>query len=117
MIVVAKILKTIAPGTLSLSRPIIKIKVRRANNTGADFKSPKPTKVAGLSTTIPAFFKPIIAKNNPIPAPIQNFNDLGMALIRYALNGEMLIIKNKIPEHKTAANACCHVKPIPNTTA
>ena len=82
IIVVAKILITIAPGILSLSRAIIKIKVSKASNTGADFKSPNPTKVAGLSTTIPAFFNPIIAKKRPIPAPIPNLRDLGIAFIR-----------------------------------
>ena len=113
----ASILITIAPGIFNLSKAIIKVNVNSANKTGADFKSPSPTRVAGLSTTIPAFFNPIIARNNPIPAPIPNFKDLGIALIKYALNGDMLIIKNKIPEQKTAANACCHVNPIPKTTA
>ena len=91
--------------------------VNNANKTGADFKSPNPTKVAGLSTTIPAFLRPIIARNKPIPAPIPNFRDFGIAFIRYALHGDKLISKNKIPEQKTAANACCHEKPSPKTTA
>jgi len=47
--------------------------------------------VAGLSTTIPAFLRPIIARNKPIPAPIPNFRDFGIAFIKYALNGDKLI--------------------------
>ena len=82
IIVVARILITIAPGIFNLSKAIINVNVNKANKTGADFKSPNPTKVAGLSTTIPAFLRPIIARNNPIPAPIPNFKDLGIAFIK-----------------------------------
>ena len=44
-----------APGTPRRSRTAMMIKPRPASNTGADAMSPKPTRVAGLSTTTPAF--------------------------------------------------------------
>ena len=68
--------------------------------------SPKPTKVAGLSTTTPAFFKPMIARNKPIPAPTPNFIDLGILLMIYFLAGVILKPINTIPAINTAASAC-----------
>ena len=50
---------------------------KTANATGGLVRSPNPTNVAGLSTTIPAFWKPINAMKKPIPAPIANFNCFG----------------------------------------
>ena len=67
--------------------------------------SPSPTRVAGLSTTTPAFFKPIIAKNKPIPAPIPSFMPFGILLMMYFL-GVILKPRNTIPAINTAANAC-----------
>ena len=43
--------------------------------------------VAGLSTTIPAFLRPIIARNKPIPAPIPNFKILVLRLSSMLLKG------------------------------
>ena len=51
------------------------------SNTIGFVKSPSPTKVASFATTIPAFFKPIKAINNPIPALTANFKFVGIALI------------------------------------
>ena len=68
--------------------------------------SPKPTSVAGLSTTTPAFFNPMIARNKPIPAPTPNFILLGMLLMIHCLAG---VTDNKMktkPATKTAVKAC-----------
>ena len=48
---------------------------------------------------------PIIAKNNPIPAPIPSLRLLGIELINHALIGVNEIIKNNIPATRTAPNA------------
>ena len=71
----------IDPGTPRLSKIAIIANPTAANITGIELTSPKPTKVAGLSTTTPAFFNPIIAKNNPMPAPTPNFILFGMLFI------------------------------------
>ena len=76
------------------------------NNTGQLDTSPKPTSVAGLSTTTPAFFNPMIARNKPIPAPTPSFIDFGMLLIMYLRAGVTLSPINTIPATNTAANAC-----------
>ena len=48
---------------------------------------------------------PMIAKNNPMPAPIPNFKLLGMELIIQALKGVSDMIKKTIPATNTAPNA------------
>ena len=53
----------------------------------------------------PIISSPIIAKNNPIPAPIPSFKLLGIELINHALIGVKDIIKNNTPATKTAPSA------------
>ena len=66
----AKIPMIIEPGIPLLSNTAIIPKPTAANITGIDATSPSVTRVAGLSTTIPAFFRPMIARNNPIPEQV-----------------------------------------------
>ena len=47
----------------------------------------------------------MIAKNNPIPAPIPNFKLLGIELINQARIGVRDIIKNSTPATSTAPKA------------
>ena len=54
---------------------------------------------------IPIISIPIIARNNPIPAPIPSFKLFGIELIIHARIGVKDIIKNKIPATNTAPNA------------
>ena len=77
-----------------------------ASITGIELTSPRPTKVAGLSTTTPAFFKPMIAKNKPMPAPTPNFILFGILLIIHWRAGVIDNIRNAIPAINTAASAC-----------
>ena len=63
------------------------------------------TSVTGWSPTTPIISKPIIAKNNPIPAPIPSFKLLGIELINHALKGVSDIAKKIIPATNTAPNA------------
>ena len=51
----------------------------------------------------------MIARNNPIPAPIPNFKLFGIELISQALIGVSDINKNSTPATKTAPNAACGV--------
>ena len=86
------------------------------SKTVGSVKSPRPTKVAELATTIPAFFNPIKAMNNPIPALTANFKLVGIALIIISLKPVADIIKNIIPEANTPDNAISHLIPIPKHT-
>ena len=95
-----------APGTPRLSRIAIIAKPNPVNRTGQLLMSPRPTKVAGLSTTTPAFLSPMIARNRPIPAPTPNFIDFGILLIMYFLAGVTLNPMNTKPATNTAASAC-----------
>ena len=51
----------------------------------------------------------IIAKNNPMPAPIPSFRLFGIELINQALIGVSDINKNNTPATKTAPKAACGV--------
>ena len=70
-----------------------------------DLKDLQGQKVAGLSEVNPIIWNPIIAKNNPIPAPIPSFKLFGIELINQALIGVSEIIKNTIPATNTAPKA------------
>ena len=106
----------IAPGTFLLSSIAMITNPSPVNSTGQLATSPNPTSVAGLSTTTPAFLRPIIARNKPIPAPTPSFIDLGILLIMYLRAGVTLNPINTIPATNTAANACWNVYPIPKIT-
>ena len=54
---------------------------------------------------MPAFLNPMIARNNPIPAPMPSFIDFGIELIIYRLAGVTDSNKNTSPATNTAANA------------
>ena len=96
----------IEPGIPLLSSIAIAAKPTAASITGIEVTSPKPTRVAGLSTTIPAFLRPIIARKRPIPAPTPNFILFGILLIIQALAGVTDSNKNARPAINTAARAC-----------
>ena len=79
-------------------------------------KSPSCTNVTGLSAVKPIISKPIIAKNNPIPAPIPSFKLFGIELISHALIGVKEIIKKTTPATKTAPSASAGVYSMPKQT-
>ena len=99
----------ILPFIFSFSSTTIETNAKHPNNTKGFFKSPRVTKVTGWSPTTPIISSPIIAKNNPMPAPIPNFKLFGIELISHALNGVRDIIKNNTPATKTAPRAACGV--------
>ena len=99
----------IFPFTFIFSSTIIAIKVAHPRRTNGSLKFPSCTSVTGLSTTTSIICNPIIARNNPIPAPIPSFKLFGIELINQALIGVSDIIKNNTPATKTAPRACCGV--------
>ena len=83
---------------------VINIPNKASKITGS-VNFPKETNVDSLPTMIPAFFNPINAIKNPIPAPIANFNCCGIALIIALRIPVTEITKKIIPDTTTAANA------------
>lgn len=76
-------------------------------------KLPNFTRVVGLMTTIPAFFRPIKAINMPIPADIANLRFLGMHSRIISLTLKKVIRMKRIPSTSITANDCSHVNPMP----
>ena len=105
MILKANIPIMIFPFTFIFSKTIIAINVAQPRRTIGSPKFPSFTKVTGSSTTTSIICNPIIAKNNPIPAPIPSFKLLGIELINHALIGVSEMIKNNTPATNTAPNA------------
>ena len=81
-------------------------------NTLVSFRSPKLNNVAGLSTTIPLVFKPIMARKNLMPAAIETCRTLGIALSPPSLTGHMEKIMSNTLDISMAPRACCHESPI-----
>ncbi len=106
----------IAPRTLSASRAAMIKKPPIARRGPDSRKSPRPTSVAGLSTTTPALFNPIRARNMPIPAAIALRNECGMPSTSQRRIPVTVRNRKIMPEMKTAPSACCHEKPIAPTT-
>ena len=79
-----------------------------ANNVAGSDKSPIETKVAGLSMTKPAFFKPINAINNPMPHCTPILRAAGIASAILVLTPVRDNIKNKIPFQNTMPKAASH---------
>ena len=106
IIAITRIPITMAPGILRLLSTAMMMNPRPASNTGNEATSPSPTKVAGLSTMIPAFSKPMIARNSPIPAPIPSFMLFGIELMMYFRAGLTERMMNTTPATNTAVKAC-----------
>ena len=60
-------------------------------------RSPRPTRVAGLSTTMPAFFRAISARKKPMPAEMPKRRDMGMLLMIHSR------IRNRLSRKKIRA--------------
>ena len=108
---------TMAPGTLRASSTIITMKPRQARATVEPVGSPTVTRVTGWSTTIPAFFRPMSARKNPIPAPTPRRRLFGTASMTHWRNLVALRTMNRMPEQNTAPRATCQAWPIPRTTS
>jgi hypothetical protein len=100
--------KNTAALTLSANKIIVTTIPNNASKATGFVKSPKPVGVPPPATIIPTLIRPIYAIKKPIPAPIANLRDCGIAATTFALSPVTLMIRYKIPETKTAPNACCH---------
>ena len=87
-----------------------------ASNVGVADRSPSPTSVAGLSTTIPTLVRPIMIRKKPIPAAMESFSSIGIELMIHSRTGRRLRITNSVPDMNTAISAVCQATPIPMTT-
>ena len=105
--VAAIILNSSAPLTLRAYNTAATKRPKIAVIATGEERSPKATKVAGSATTISELEKPIKAINNPIPALIAAFRDIGILLISKVLKLVALRMINKIPSKNTNANAPC----------
>ncbi|MNP28878.1 hypothetical protein D3C76_1218770 [compost metagenome] len=66
---------------------------------------PSLIRVAGLSTTMPAVFRPISPRNNPTPAPMAWRRLTGMLLSNHSRTFDKVRNMNSTPETNTAPSA------------
>ena len=83
----------------------MKTNVKHPKSTKGFLMSPKVTSVTGWSPTTHIISKPIIDKNNQIPAPIPSFKLRGIEFINQALKGVSEIAKKITPATNTAPKA------------
>ena len=111
--VITKPINTEAGTSRTYNINVIIIPINATKAEGAK-RDPKPTKVDGSATIIPAPLRPRNAKKNPIPAPIPSFKSFGIIFKIDSLIPDTVIIKNIILATNTAASAVSHVLPISN---
>ncbi|MNN66142.1 hypothetical protein D3C81_1816990 [compost metagenome] len=105
-----------APVMRRASRPTIRKKPRMARIGSGLVRSPRPTRVAGLATTMAASFSAISARNRPMPAAIAERSSRGMLLMIHSRMRKIEIRKNMHAERNTAPSATCQVWPMCRTT-
>ena len=98
-----------APFMPLFAKPTIRNKPTAAKIAGIEVISPKVNKVAGLSTTIPAFFRAINARKSPMPAAIPKRNECGILFIIHSRILNKLNTIKISPEKNTPPNATCQV--------
>jgi hypothetical protein len=85
-----------------------------ASNCGAPAKL-RESKLL-LAVIISALNNPMRAINRPIPTLIADLSEAGIELIILLRRGEIATKRNRIPESRTIASACCQLYPIPKQT-
>ena len=98
------------PITRRYSSAMIRKKPSAAITTGKLVSLPCVTRVAGSSTTTPAFLSAIRARNRPMPAAIAILSDLGMAFTIHSRIGSTLMMKKMTPEMNTQPSATCQLQ-------
>ncbi len=96
-----------APRTFIAPRAAMMKKPRMANRVGAWVRSPKPTLVAGLATTMPAEPRAMMPRNSPMPAAMADLKEAGMPATSHSRAPVTVRMTNTTPEMKTAPSACC----------
>ncbi len=74
------------------------------------------TNVAGFATMAPAFFRPMNARNIPIPAVTANLSGFGIARTTAWRTPSTESSTKSTPEMNTAPSAVCHGIFCPSTT-
>ncbi|MNN53778.1 hypothetical protein D3C81_1685580 [compost metagenome] len=105
-----------APRTARASSATIRAKPRVARIGAGCFRSPRPTMVAGLLTTIPALCRAISARNRPMPAAMAERSGNGMLLMIHSRMRKIDSRKKHTAEMNTAPSATCQVWPMCRTT-
>ncbi|MCY1440365.1 hypothetical protein D9M71_566370 [compost metagenome] len=105
-----------APRTFMDSRATIRKKPKVARIGAGCERSPRPTRVAWLSTTMPALCRAISARNRPIPAAIAERSGSGMLLTIHSRMRKIDSRKKHTAEMNTAPRATCQVWPMCRTT-
>ena len=91
-----------------LSTAIIRKHTAASSAVGSP-NEPMVSRVAGLSTTMPAVFRPISPRNRPTPAPMAKRRLMGMLLSNHSRMRDRLMIMNSTPEMNTAPRAICQL--------
>ena len=107
---------SIAPRTFhTLSAPIVS-RPNKASAAPGALRSPSATSVAGLATTIPAFFNPIKPMNSPIPPATAANSCCGMTATIICRTPVSVSSRKATPEISTQPSATGHGTPICWTT-
>ncbi len=100
--VTPSMLNRMAPNTLRWLSTAISRKHTAARIALGSPNEPMVSSVAGLSTTMPAVFKPISPRNKPTPAPMAKRRLMGMLLSSHSRIFDRLMIIKSTPEINTA---------------
>ena len=109
MMVVMTMPMSRAPLTLSASSPPVMKKAMIASTAVGSERSPRPTRVAGLSTMMPQFLRPMKAMKRPMPALIAFFISEGIA---FTMSSRTLVSVRSMkisPSMRMAVRANCQL--------
>ena len=105
-----------APAFSRVSSAAISTRPTTARMTLQDVTSPRPTSVASLVTTMPAFRIAMRARKKPIPAAVAILRERGKAFTIQVRIGNTEMRTKQTPEMKRAPSATSQGCPIPSTT-
>ena len=105
---VARIPMSNAPGTFFITSTEVMMMPIMPSKAVPWVMSPMLTKVAALSTMMPAFFSPMKAMKSPIPAPMARFSVAGMASTMSVRIFVAVMRMKRMPSMRMAVSANCH---------
>ncbi len=114
--VTARMDRMMAPGTRrAMSTAVSRMPPKHSRTAGVP-KSPCVTKVAGLETTMPPFFRPMKAMKRPMPQVMASFSWCGMAAMIFSRTPVTERLRKMQPFTNTRPRADCHETPSPRQT-
>jgi hypothetical protein len=111
--VTARMERMMAPGTRRATSTAASRMPPKQSSTPGEPKSPCVTKVAGLATTMPPFFRPMKAMKRPMPQVMANFSWWGMAAMIFSRTPVTERPRKMTPLTNTRPRADCHETPSP----